>query len=367
MKRVRWGFAVFGALMMLLSGVADGALLLPVSGDKLGAGGHLRMHRSVAVDSAAPDSALWVTSGGETRVHSLRINGALLTKTPTEIDKLSSVVAVDASAPNGSISVSSSGVVSVNSINLTEAALFYGLQGSCKNLMLSTTGLSDVVTVTADAVVLMKSDYRFYLAKNIILSLHTTTSGLGGLDNGSIAYGVWYYVYVISDGVSVNGLLSASSTYPVLPSGYTFFARVGAIRTQSATYYYPLSIIQSGRLVYYKLASGSNVTSLPTMVTGTATLWTAIAIEPFVPPTARRIFLSVNVSQSAPTSQALAAPSNAYSTSGGASGGWGNIGVATTGAYGNFRMEFLIESSNIYWGANNSANSLRCLGWEDSF
>ena len=363
MKRVRWGFAVFGALMMLLSGVADGALLLPVSGDKLGAGGHLRMHRSVAVDSAAPDSALWVTSGGETRVHSLRINGALLTKTPTEIDKLSSVVAVDASAPNGSISVSSSGVVTVHSdINLTKEALFYGLQGSYKDLMLSTTGLSDVVTVTADAVVLKTSDYRFYLAKNIVLSLRTTTSGLGGLDNGSIAYSGWYYVYVISNGVAVNGLLSASSANPVLPTGYTYFARVGAIRTQDANNYYPLRINQTGRVVEYVPTTGSNVTSWPAFFLGGVgtffSAWGTCSLSGMIPPTARMVSVLFG-STSSSNGAVYISPYNGPITFNAAYySSWGMR------YYESVRMAVI--NQNLYV-CSQSATAGYVIGWEDSF
>jgi len=89
---------------------AHAALLLPVSGDKLGLGGHLRMHRTIAVDSASPDSSLWVTGSGEVRVKAIRINQQLLTATPIHINRLSSAIAVDPAASGTVVTVGDQGL-----------------------------------------------------------------------------------------------------------------------------------------------------------------------------------------------------------------------------------------------------------------
>jgi hypothetical protein len=59
-----------------------------------------------------------------------------------------------------------------------------------------------------------------------------TTNGANGLDTGSLAASTWYYLFLIWNPATetIAGLWSASSTNPVMPSGYT------AKRLISATY-----------------------------------------------------------------------------------------------------------------------------------
>ena len=119
----RFGFSVTLVLALVVS-FCDGysTLLLPNSGDKLGAGGHLAMHRIFAVDSAAPDSSAYIDSSGKLRVKGLRVDGVLLGSTPTQLDKINAVVAVSSSAPASALSVSSSGVTS-GSFNASKLAI----------------------------------------------------------------------------------------------------------------------------------------------------------------------------------------------------------------------------------------------------
>ena len=68
------------------------------------------------------------------------------------------------------------------------------------------------------------------------LTVNIAASGANGLDTGSPSSGVatWYFVYVIYDGTTTAGLLSTSATAPTLPSGYTYYNRVGAVRRTAA-------------------------------------------------------------------------------------------------------------------------------------
>jgi hypothetical protein len=70
------------------------------------------------------------------------------------------------------------------------------------------------------------------------VTVDITVNGAGGLDaTSSEQASTWYYVYVISDSTSgsVAGLLSESSTTPILPSGYDLYRRVGAVRNNSSS------------------------------------------------------------------------------------------------------------------------------------
>lgn len=105
-------FVLASMLLSMVSG-AHAELMLPSSGDKLGVGGHLKMHRAVAVDAAAPDSALQVTATGETRVKSVRINHELLTATPINLNRMSAAVGVASGAAPNSVFIGAGGAVSV--------------------------------------------------------------------------------------------------------------------------------------------------------------------------------------------------------------------------------------------------------------
>ena len=63
------------------------------------------------------------------------------------------------------------------------------------------------------------------------------TTGANGLDTGSLANSTHYYTFAIakSDGTSAS-LASTSSTAPTLPTGYTYFRRIGSFRTDSSAH-----------------------------------------------------------------------------------------------------------------------------------
>lgn len=90
---------------------------------------------------------------------------------------------------------------------------------------------------------------------NVTYTADLAVAGAGGLDTGAEAGDTWYYVYVIVGddtgavldstannqqppcwrrGARVNVLLSTSSTAPTVPSGFTRFRRVGAVRNNSS-------------------------------------------------------------------------------------------------------------------------------------
>ncbi len=89
-----------------------------------------------------------------------------------------------------------------------------------------------------------------------------TVSGAGGLDTGTEASDTWYAVYVIYNPTSagVSSLLSTSFTSPTLPSGYTFYRRVGEILNDSGGDF--KEIRQNGNHFFYINKTGIDSVSI---------------------------------------------------------------------------------------------------------
>lgn len=119
-----------------------------------------------------------------------------------------------------------------------------------------------------------------------IRTLDITTSGLNGLDTGSVAASTFYYIWIISDGTTFNGLYSLSQTAPTMPGGYTYKILVGAVLTDGSSHI--IRTMQNGQYIEYTTAH--NVINDTTNNGTTQTL----TISDFVPPTvAWRVFILV--------------------------------------------------------------------------
>lgn len=253
------------------------------------------------------------------------------------------------------------------------------VQGQFRNLKLSATGLSALIQVSADELLLGNGSGSYFTARSLSLpALSTASTGANGLDTGAITVSTWYSVWVIFNPTTatISGLLSLSETGPTLPSGYTHKARIGWVRTGSSNKY-PLAFTQIGKVAHWKVVTGSNMAALPLMASGvngspTTPTWVAVATGNFLPPTAgaiRGFTYGPNVNTN--TQQAtICAPNNSYSGADSSSNpppissGYGATEAIARGA----RMfNFLLESTNIYFASNSSAAQLYSLGWEDNF
>lgn len=239
------------------------------------------------------------------------------------------------------------------------------IQGLFKNLQVSSTGLSALITVKADELVVENAANYYQTIRAVNLAaISTALTGVNGLDTGAIAVSTWYSLWVIWDGTTTAGLLSLSATAPTLPSGYTHKARVGWIRTDGTANKYPLSFKQFGKTVRYALVAASNTTVLPVMGNTTSAVFpTAIGVSNFVPSTAMSIALAVrggnlNSNQSISVSPNNVATVDAYTYS---------VNSYTSGEYDTKMAEFLLESTNIYWGVSSATPcQLTAYGWEDN-
>lgn len=244
-----------------------------------------------------------------------------------------------------------------------------GVQGAFKNLVGSATGTSPTATFTADELIVESSANTFQTLRSVSINPSIAISGANGLDSGTSAASTWYSVWVIWNSTTIAGLFSLNAVSPSMPSGYTHRARVGWIRTDSTGNKFPLGFIQNGRRIQYKVASGSNLSALPSMASGaigsiTIPTYSAISVSSFVPVTASSIGIYLyNTTQN---SASILAPNPSY----GAVGSTTNpplivAGQPSGGSMTASTTSMLLESTNIYAAANGGIN-LFCTGWEDS-
>lgn len=121
---------------------------------------------------------------------------------------------------------------------------------------------------------------------NNVAYIYPTTSGIGGVDIGSFANDTWYGVWLLYNPSTgdIGGVISLlSSVTPTLPDGYTYYKRVGVVRSASVGNNFIKVEKFGGRWTFYK--------ELITIKDGSFTAtpaWTSINIANYIPSTASR-------------------------------------------------------------------------------
>lgn len=232
--------------------------------------------------------------------------------------------------------------------------------GTFKNLSIKVAS-NTTVTVAADFVAMTDATNYKTLACSGTVNLGTT--GANALDSGVIAINTWYAIWCIakSDG-TVATLASTSFTSPSMPSGYTYKARIGAVRTisGSATLY---GTWQFGRRAQYVvgLAQTTTAVNLIGNSSGSTTLptWTAVSINNYAPTTASAVFVSAWCTGAG---RVIVAPNSSY----GAYTSTTNPPPIMATSNVAVLSQLLLESTNIYYASDGGVNSgLFINGWED--
>lgn len=227
-------------------------------------------------------------------------------------------------------------------------------KGAISNLAVQVTSNTQI-NVTVDEAVLEDGSNGYFTARSANLTISTASVGANALDTGAVANATWYAVWVIAkaDG-TVAGLLSASTTAPTLPSGYSFKARVGMVRTNGSALLYRTT--QNGRRAEW-IVDGTLLTARPVLASGsTSNVTTAVAWATGAPPTTGTLIM-----------QAVIWASN---------GTYWNffIGPSSTdinACFVNQANQVMVFSmiplsSNFYWSANQSGCNVYAYGWEDN-
>lgn len=123
----------------------------------------------------------------------------------------------------------------------------------------------------------------FQIISTASITVDTDVVGLNGIDTGVLAASKVYAVFVISDPITqqtTGGLVSLSYTAPVMPYGYSAFALVGYIVTDSSADFllgYWTTNNTGNRLFMYDAPQATSITA------GAATSYTAITLTTLVP------------------------------------------------------------------------------------
>lgn len=243
-----------------------------------------------------------------------------------------------------------------------------GVAGAALNLKLSSTGLNSVVLVTADEIIVESASGQYQTLRSVSVSPSFATAGVNGLDVGaanSQTISTWYDVWVIWNGSTTAGLLSLSSSVPTMPAGYTHRAFVTQVRTDAnPSNKFPLSFYQVDKDVSYKVASGSNVPTLPGLTSGVVGVYgtslASVGISAVVPPKATKVRVSCG-SSTTTTVGVLVAPNGSYSAALGATS-TPPLGTSGSNALQVFSGEIILEGPNLFIAAQNQTYSC-IVGW----
>lgn len=237
------------------------------------------------------------------------------------------------------------------------------VQGCFKNLTITNGSSPNTqVSVIADSVTLFDGASTYLGVTGVNLVISTGSSGVNGIDTGSVASSTWYSVWVISDGSTTAGLLSTSSTTPTMPGGYTLKARVGWMRTDGSSILYRIKQVDT-RAVYVVTAATNTAAAIQIALGAGASnpavpTWVATGLSAIVPPTAVR---AVGFASGGSSGITMLAPSSNY----GAYTSTTNPPPCACPAFAKIPYDFVLESTNLYYAANSSDASAWVTGWED--
>jgi len=264
------------------------------------------------------------------------------------------------------------GNILTNAVTATTADNVYMPIKIFNNLRIITE--STLAYVGADSLSLFNSSGLAKIVRNISsLNINAINSGVNGLDTGSIAASTWYSVWVIYNPTTETtaGLFSLSSTAPTLPSGYTYYVRIGWVVTNDDSIFYPTE--QYGRRAQYLVDSSSP--SMRVMANGVAgtystTLptWANIVVtNVYIPSTARVIdIVAFNNYESGTLSNVIVAPHQLY---GGVASTTGNIPMLylSSAAAMISKMSMMLQyTTSMSWVSSAAGGVIYCVGWEDN-
>lgn len=106
------------------------------------------------------------------------------------------------------------------------------------------------------------------------ITIDSATTGINGLDTGTIANSTWYYVYVIrksTDEEAVGAIISLSNIIPALPANYDCYRKIGVCHSNSIGDFDVLNITSDSNFIkifkwetpVFVLTNGSEVTFTP--------------------------------------------------------------------------------------------------------
>lgn len=222
-----------------------------------------------------------------------------------------------------------------------------------QGLVLNVTSDTDV-TMTISRVPVINSDNVGITLFAVNVTGDISTSGVNGLDTGTVAPSSGYYIWLIynpSTG-TVAMLFSLSASSPTLPVGYTYSARLGWVPTDSSSDLIRLK--QRGSIARYTRTATDGYPILTSGAAGSASVFVPVTVLGFLPSTAP--IITVLAQTNADNFTAVAPNDNGTPF-------LGDSVCATFAAA--TPADLLLETSNIYYACGAEGGQLLALGWID--
>lgn len=229
---------------------------------------------------------------------------------------------------------------------------------------------TDHVLVVAYNVALKTVEGKAVYITKAIHYIHTTTTGPGYLDKGTFANDAWYNVWLIYNPTTglTNAVISVLADVPsengvVLPSGYTFFKRLGTVRSASAGNAFVLLESVGGKSFSYKelvVVQDGSFTATPA--------WTQIDLTAQIPYTATKgIFLFGSGGSIIGLSESANGFGGEYYRFGDATGTTDfGLGCTARANWATFTINLSLSYAQFpYYYVNNANATLISLGWEE--
>ena len=142
---------------------------------------------------------------------------------------------------------------------------------------------SSTTAFTVESGDILDSTGVYQLTLSSTATVSSATVGLNGIDTGSLAASTVYAVYLVGDPVTQQAtgvVFSASLSTPLLPFGYSAYAKIGYITTDASSHFllgYWSAGNSTSRIFMYDAPQATAVTA------GAATSYTAVSLETLVP------------------------------------------------------------------------------------
>lgn len=151
-------------------------------------------------------------------------------------------------------------------------------------LMITNDATTPNTVLNIGSGVTIDSTDTFQMINNGTININAATNGFNGLDTGSLAASKVYTVFLISDPVTlqpIGGMISLSSTAPLMPFSYSAFKAIGFITTDASSHfllgYWTSGEGNSRRVFMYDAPQATAVTA------GAQTSYTNVDLTKFVP------------------------------------------------------------------------------------
>lgn len=192
----------------------------------------------------------------------------------------------------------------------------------------------------------------YLMLLNAPISINPATSGINGLDTGTITANTWYYVWLLGQTApaATGGILSLSDTTPVMPPDYNRKQIIGTARINGS------GILHN--FIQYRIGNRNEVwwleeadTTLRVLAGGAATVFTAVNLAAFVSPKAIQAFLQAEAS----TQELRIEP-----------GGLTSYFEVASGSHGQFPC-LMDGGKNIYYrnAAGGGSSNIEVLGYTE--